>query len=139
MKYSANRTDNFSLSSSSLHKPGIMQVMYCIANIFQSSSYVFSSDYYWLHLKEEGGNWKWKDGTAYTWSNFDHQPPDTSGNKECAMASITDHTWITAKCYWPQDDAMVLCQIACKNEKNTKKPQKYQGFHEILEMVKDLK
>ena len=50
------------------------------------------------------------------------------------MASITEHTWITAKCHNPQDDAMVLCQITCKNEK-----KKYQGFHEILEMVKDFK
>ena len=65
--------------------------------------------------------WVWEDGTAYTWNNFDPDPPDTSGNKDCAMASITDHTWIAAKCDNPADDAMVLCQITGKNEtKSTK-------------------
>ena len=37
------------------------------------------------------------------------------------MASITEHTWITAKCHDPQDDAMVLCQITGKNEKQKQK------------------
>ena len=55
------------------------------------------------------------------------------------MASIVEHTWIAADCDHPQDDAMVLCQITCKNEKTKTKNPKYQEFHGILEMVKDLK
>ena len=72
-----------------------------------------SSNYYWLYL-DKSGSWAWQDGTAYTWSNFNPDPPDTTGSKICAMASITDHKWISAKCSNTVNDAVVLCQITGK-------------------------